>query len=247
MYNQPELSEDARLGLHQIKLDLVAGSKYAWRSMHNHMLMRRSVVLDNLAKTVPPIDPDQRVSLLHAPFRGATLFWGELAKVYRANKELASSVTHVPNILPENIVVYGGIPIRGNTQLGRRSHPTWSFTLEATTTTLLLFRSDKPVFTTAAFIPSSPCHPTQAMAGPVQAEFTIFTDTSTQGWSTHMRDSRIAGAWTRSDHKLHIKVLEIRVLILALHHWVTVLQGHHVLIATDNTTVVAYINTFRAA
>ena len=31
-------------------------------------------------------------------------------------------------------------------------------------------------------------------------------------------------------------------LILALHHWVTVLQGHHVLITTDNTTVIAYIN-----
>ena len=26
------------------------------------------------------------------------------------------------------------------------------------------------------------------------------------------------------------------------HHWATVLQGRHVLIATDNATVVAYIN-----
>ena len=60
------------------------------------MLMRRSVVLDNLAKTIPPIDPDQRVALLQAPFRGTTLFGGELAKVYRANKERAISVTVYP-------------------------------------------------------------------------------------------------------------------------------------------------------
>ena len=33
-----------------------------------------------------------------------------------------------------------------------------------------------------------------------------------------------------------------RAVILALYHWATVLQGRHVLIATDKTTVVAYIN-----
>ena len=31
-------------------------------------------------------------------------------------------------------------------------------------------------------------------------------------------------------------------VILALKHWIAVLQGHHVMIATENTTVVAYIN-----
>ena len=55
-------------------------------------------------------------------------------------------------------------------------------------------------------------------------------------------DSQIAGVWTHSKGALHINVLELRAVILALHHWVTLLQGHHVLIATDNTTVVAYIN-----
>ena len=60
------------------------------------MLMRRSVVLDNLAKTISLIDPDQMVALLHALFRGTTVFGGELAKVYRADKERASSVTVYP-------------------------------------------------------------------------------------------------------------------------------------------------------
>ena len=42
--------------------------------------------------------------------------------------------------------------------------------------------------------------------------------------------------------RLYINVLEIKAVILASQHWVAVLQGHHVLIATDTNTVVAYIN-----
>ena len=83
MYNRPEISEESKLGLHHLKLDLVAGAKFAWRSVHNHKLM-----------PMPPIDSDQRVALLHTPFKGITLFGGESAKIYiyiyRANKEHAS-------------------------------------------------------------------------------------------------------------------------------------------------------------
>ena len=60
--------------------------------MHNNMLMRRSVALDNLSRTIPPMDSNQKVDLLHTPFKGITLFRGELAKLHRANKELTSSV-----------------------------------------------------------------------------------------------------------------------------------------------------------
>ena len=66
------------------------------------MLMRRSVALDNISKTIPPIDPDQKVTLLHVPFKGTTLFEGELAKVYRANKERAISVTVYPAAPPQS-------------------------------------------------------------------------------------------------------------------------------------------------
>ena len=58
----------------------------------------------------------------------------------------------------------------------------------------------------------------------------------------HMGDSQISGIWTSPDHKLHINTLELKVVILALHHWVSVLRDHQVMIATDNATVVAYIN-----
>ena len=77
---------------------------------------------------------------------------------------------------------------------------------------------------------------------PFQAEFTIFTDASTQGLGDHMGDSQISGTWTCSDRQVHINYLDLKVVVAALCHWVSVLRGHQVLIATDNTTVVSYIN-----
>ena len=70
----------------------------------------------------------------------------------------------------------------------------------------------------------------------------IFTDASTEGWDAHIGDSQISGTCTRTDHKLHIDCLELKVVISDLHHWVSVLQGHQVMIATDKTIVVSYIN-----
>ena len=75
-----------------------------------------------------------------------------------------------------------------------------------------------------------------------QAEFTVFTDASMQGWGAHMGDSQISGTWTHTDRKLHISCLELKVVFHALQHWAQMLQGHQVMIATDNSTVVSYIN-----
>ena len=99
MYNQPVILEKSRVGLHHLKLDLVAGANFAWRMVHNHMLMHSSVALDNLTETIPPIDSDQKVALLHAPFNGTTLFGGELAKLHRANKARASLSSSYPSAL----------------------------------------------------------------------------------------------------------------------------------------------------
>ena len=77
---------------------------------------------------------------------------------------------------------------------------------------------------------------------PFQADFTIFTDASTQGCGAYMGDTQILGVWAGSERKLHINVLEFKAVILALQHWVSVLQGHHVMIATDNTSVVVDIH-----
>ena len=77
---------------------------------------------------------------------------------------------------------------------------------------------------------------------PFQADYTIFTDASNQGWGAHMGDSKISGIWTHVDRKLHINCLELKAVICALQHWAPLLQGHQVMIATDNSTVVSYIN-----
>ena len=75
-----------------------------------------------------------------------------------------------------------------------------------------------------------------------QADFTIFTDASNQGWGAHMGDSKISGTWTLTDCKLHINCLEFKAVIFALQHWAPLLQGRQVMITMDNSTVVSYIN-----
>ena len=77
---------------------------------------------------------------------------------------------------------------------------------------------------------------------PFQADFTIFTDASNQGWGAHMGDSKISGTWTLTDRKLHINCLEFKAVTFALQHWAPLLQGRQVMVATDNSTVVSYIN-----
>ena len=55
----------------------------------------------------------------------------------------------------------------GLTQLGLRSHPSWTFTPETVTTSLSLLRPDEPVYTTPSVRPASPCQPTSAVTGPI--------------------------------------------------------------------------------
>ena len=75
------MPEGARAAMLLLKLDIVSCMHYAWREVHNKMLLRRSTALDCLRRTLPPIDEDQKLALLHAPFKGTTLFGGELTKL----------------------------------------------------------------------------------------------------------------------------------------------------------------------
>ena len=45
---------------------------------------------------LPPIDEDQKLALLHAPFKGTTHFGGELAKLQEANTKRAATFTVFP-------------------------------------------------------------------------------------------------------------------------------------------------------
>ena len=165
------------------------------------------------------------------------------------------SCLRTPSILPQGTKLHSSVPASGITQLGLRSYPSGSFVPETSSTSFSFVRSDKPVYATASIRPVGPCQPTVLRRWldprfltsgipirPFQADFTIFTDASSQGWGAHMGDSKILGTWTLTDRKLHINFLEFKAVTLALQHWAPLLQGRQVMVATDNATVVSYIN-----
>ena len=53
---------------------------------------------------------------------------------------------------------------------------------------------------------------------------------------------RASGAWSFPESHLHVNFLELKAVVLALKRFQHLVQGKFVLVATDNTTVVAYIN-----
>ena len=76
---------------------------------------------------------------------------------------------------------------------------------------------------------------------PLKHALQIFTDASKEGWGAHLDKHTARGTWSLPESKLHINHLELKAVFLALKEFRTLLNKT-VLIATDNTTVVAYIN-----
>ena len=70
----------------------------------------------------------------------------------------------------------------------------------------------------------------------------IFTDASNQGWGAHFENLTVSGTWTRQETILHINVLELKVVFLALKSFQNQILNKRILIATDNATVVSYLN-----
>ena len=70
----------------------------------------------------------------------------------------------------------------------------------------------------------------------------LFTDASGEGWGAHLDFKTVRGVWSPAEARRHINWLELKAAWLALQHFLPSLQGHHVLLATDNATVVAYVN-----
>ena len=75
---------------------------------------------------------------------------------------------------------------------------------------------------------------------PLKHAVQVFTDTSKEGWGAHDHTAR--GTWFLPESKLHISFLELKVVFLALKEFQDLYLGNIVLIATDNTTMVAHIN-----
>ena len=69
----------------------------------------------------------------------------------------------------------------------------------------------------------------------------IFTDASLTGWDGHMGNLLIKRIWNQEEQCLHINVLELKVVLKTVQQFKKYLQHKVVLVATDNTTAVAYI------
>ena len=58
----------------------------------------------------------------------------------------------------------------------------------------------------------------------------------------HLNERTARGTWSLPESKLHINFLELKAVFLALKEFQDLCLNNIVLVATDNTTVVAYIN-----
>ncbi|KAI2664621.1 Transposon Ty3-G Gag-Pol polyprotein [Labeo rohita] len=71
---------------------------------------------------------------------------------------------------------------------------------------------------------------------------TLATDASLTGWGAVMSGHTARGLWRGHQLTWHINCLEMLAVFQALKHFLPDLRDRHVLVRTDNTSVVSYIN-----
>ena len=76
---------------------------------------------------------------------------------------------------------------------------------------------------------------------PIKHALQIFTDASKEG-GAHLKEHTARGTWSLPESKLHVNYLELKAVFLALKEFQDLCLDKIVLVATDNTTVVSYIN-----
>ena len=70
----------------------------------------------------------------------------------------------------------------------------------------------------------------------------IFTDASKEGWGACINERTARGTWFLPGSMLHIYYLELKAVFLALQEFQDLCIYKIVIVETDNTTVVSYIN-----
>ena len=63
-----------------------------------------------------------------------------------------------------------------------------------------------------------------------------------EGWGPHLGDCTTKGIWSQPESMLHINFLELKAVFLALQEFEPMCRDQTLLVVTNNTTVVAYIN-----
>lgn len=81
-----------------------------------------------------------------------------------------------------------------------------------------------------------------APLGSVSQRKVITSDSSLTGWGAVHEGRSVNGTWPIRLRRAHINYLELLAVFLALKHFLPFLQGSHVLVRSDNSTTVAYIN-----
>ncbi len=80
------------------------------------------------------------------------------------------------------------------------------------------------------------------MLGAPRRRVMLATDASLTGWGTVMSVHPARGLWSGHHLMWHINCLEMLAVFRALKHFLPDLRDRHVLVRTDNTAVVFYIN-----
>ena len=72
----------------------------------------------------------------------------------------------------------------------------------------------------------------------------LFKDTSHYGWEAHLEPMRLSfhGGWTEDQSQLLINILEVMAIRFALKEAIQYIHHSCVMISTNNTTVVSFIN-----
>lgn len=73
-------------------------------------------------------------------------------------------------------------------------------------------------------------------------DVTLFTDASLSSWGAHADAFHASGQWTTHESSLSINALELMAVLRVLQLYGARWTGRKILVVTDNTTAVAYIN-----
>lgn len=70
----------------------------------------------------------------------------------------------------------------------------------------------------------------------------IFTDASLSGWGAFCQGESTCGRWTIEESNIHINILELKAIYFGLKCFARDLSNCNILIRTDNSTALAYVN-----
>lgn len=73
-------------------------------------------------------------------------------------------------------------------------------------------------------------------------DLTLTTDASNMGWGAVCGNNSTGGLWSLEEQRNHINYLELKAVLLGLQSLCSVINGKHILVQSDNTTTVSYIN-----